>query len=178
MAKIRLYPKALLVIDMLNDFIKEDGALYCGKASQDIVLNILDKISQFRREGSPVIFIMDSHNPEDVEFNLFPRHCVQESSGAQLISELKIEKGDLVVAKASFDGMFNTNLEYILRQKKIEEVYLTGVCTSICIMETAGSLAKHNYRIFIFKDSVADFDQEAHNFALKRMSSLYGAKIV
>ena len=178
MAKIRLYPKALLVIDMLNDFIKEDGALYCGKTSEDIVLNISDKISQFRKEGSLVIFIMDSHDPEDVEFNLFPRHCVQGSYGAQLISELKTEKGDLIIAKASFDGMFNTNLEYILRQKKIEEVYLTGVCTSICIMETASSLAKHNYRIFVFKDSVADFDQEAHNFALKRISSLYGAKIV
>ena len=170
--------KALLVIDMLNDFIKEDGALYCGKACRDIVPGVSEKISQFHREKSPVIFIMDSHSPQDREFNLFPRHCVKGSYGAQLISELKVEKDAFFVTKTSFDGMFNTNLEKILKQKKIEEVYLSGVCTSICIMETASSLAKHNYRIFIFKDSVADFDQEAHNFALKRMSSLYGAKII
>ena len=170
--------KKLLVIDMLNDFIKEDGALYFGKSAQNSVPNILENISRFRNEGSPVIFVMDSHDMQDNEFKLFPKHCVEGSSGAQLIDELKVEEGDFVVAKASFDSMFNTNLEYILKQKKIEEVYLSGVCTSICIMETASSLAKHNYRIFIFKDSVADFDGEAHNFALKRMSSLYGAKII
>ncbi len=42
-----------------------------------------------------------------------------------------------------------------------EEVVVTGVCTSICVMET-----------------VADFDHEAHEFSLNRMAKTFGANVI
>ena len=49
--------KALLVIDMLRDFIDADGALTTGSAGEDIVDFIKEKIQEFRTEDYPVIYI-------------------------------------------------------------------------------------------------------------------------
>jgi len=42
----------------------------------------------------------------------------------------------------------------------VEHVYLAGVCTSICVMETVADLRNRDYSTFIFRRGVADFDQE------------------
>jgi len=45
-------------------------------------------------------------------------------------------------------------------------------------METVADLRNRDYPTFVFRRGVADFDQEAHNFALKRMETILGATIV
>ena len=170
--------KALLVIDMLKDFIKEEGALYCGESSYAIVPFVSKKIDEFRREGNPVIFIMDSHTKDDPEFKLFGKHCIEGSEGAQLGGGLEITGSDYVVKKATYDGYYNSTLKRILEENRISKVFLVGVCTSICVMETAGSLVKREYKVYIYEDGVADFDKEAHEFALGRMKKVYGAEVI
>ncbi len=170
--------KALLVIDMLKDFIEEGGALYCGESSQAIIPFVSKKIEEFRNKKYPVIFIMDSHLPADPEFNLFGRHCVEGTDGAKLGGGIKSKDSDYIVKKTTYDGFYNSDLGDILKENNIKEVCIVGVCTSICVMETTGSLAKRNYKISIYKEGVADFDKETHEFALKRMKSVYGADII
>jgi nicotinamidase-related amidase len=170
-------PKALLVLDMLNDFIHKGGALYCGEAAETIVPFIKSKIDDFRSNGNPVMYIQDSHDADDKEFQQFPKHCVGGTKGAEIIDELKTP--DMVkIDKKTYDGFYNTSLGDVLQRGGIDEVHLVGVCTSICIMETASSLAKRGYAIVVYKDGVADLDDESHRFALKHMKSLYGATIV
>jgi nicotinamidase/pyrazinamidase len=53
-----------------------------------------------------------------------------------------------------------------------------GVCTNICVMDTVGGLANRDYNITVPRAGVADFDTEFHEFALKRMGKIYGARIV
>jgi nicotinamidase-related amidase len=170
--------KALLVLDMLKDFIEKGGALYCGKPSYAIVPFVSKKIDEFRRGGDPVIFIMDSHTMDDPEFKLFDKHCIEGSEGAKLGGGLEAKGGDYIVKKATYDGYYNTTLKRILDENRITEVFLVGVCTSICVMETAGSLAKREYKVYIYKDGVTDFDKEAHEFALGRMEKVYGAEVI
>ena len=170
--------KALLVLDMLKDFMDEKGTLYCGKEAVKIVPFIKQKIKEFREKDFPVLFIMDSHAKDDPEFKLFPKHCVTGSEGAKLTDDLKPEKGDILIPKTTYDAMHNSNLDVSLKERGIKETYLTGVCTSICVMETADSLTKKDYKVFIYKDGVADFDKDAHKFALKRMKTIYGVEII
>lgn len=169
--------RALIVVDMLNDFIREDGSLYCGKTSQEIIPFIKEKIKEFRQEKSPIIFLQDSHDPNDSEFDLFGKHCVRGSEGGKIIEELEVKDEDYIVPKKTYDGYYNSDLGKILEENQIEEIHLVGVCTSICVMETSSSLTKRGYKIIIHKTGVADFDPEAHEFALKHMEKIYGAKI-
>ncbi len=170
--------RALLVIDMLKDFIEEGGALYCGGASRAIIPFVKEKIEEFRKKGDPVIFIMDSHRPDDPEFGLFGKHCIENTEGAKLGGGIQSRDKDFIVKKTTYDGYYNSNLGKVLEENSIKDVYLVGVCTSICVMETAGSLAKRGYNVAVFRDGVADFDKDAHEFALKRMKALYGAEVI
>jgi len=172
--------KALLIIDMLNDFISEKGALYCGKSAEEIVPSIKQLIQRFEKQGEPIIYICDNHKKDDEEFKLFPVHCVEGSWGAEIIEELKPKDLKLVyiVKKTKFSGFYKTDLEKILKELKVKEVWLTGVCTSICVMDTAKDAYERGFKIVVVEKAVADFDKEFHKFALTRMQRIYNAKIV
>jgi len=170
--------KALLIIDMINDFIDPKGALYCGNEVRRIIEPLAKRLEEFRSTGQPVIFLCDNHEPEDKEFEAFPAHAIKGTWGAEVIPELAPKEGEKIVPKTRFSGFFKTELEDILRGLGVEEVCLTGVCTSICVMDTAADAFFRNFKITVFKDCVGDFDREMHEFALKRMARIYQAKIV
>jgi len=170
--------KALIVVDMLNDFIDEKGALFCGPTARDIIPVVRQKIEDYRRTKDTVIYLQDAHDQNDAEFEKFPRHCVAGTWGSEVIPELAPGSDDFIVSKKRYSGFYGTNLDKILNDREVTEVEVLGVCTSICVMDTVGELANRDYTISVAVDGVADFDQEFHEFALKRMVQLYGARIV
>ena len=170
--------KALIVVDMLNDFIDEKGALFCGKTARDIIPFVRQKIENYRRRKDTVIFLQDAHDENDAEFEKFPRHCVVGTWGNEVIPELVPGPDDVIVNKKRYSGFYGTHLDKILVDRKVKAVEVVGVCTSICVMDTVGGLANRDYSITVAVNGVADFDQTFHDFALKRMVQLYGAQIV
>jgi len=170
--------KALLVIDMLNDFVEKGGALDCGDRAREIVPFVRRKIEEFRREKQRVVFICDSHRPDDPEFQLFPRHSVKGTDGARIIAALPVGQKDIFIEKTRYSAFTNTVLEKTLRKHRIDQVHVVGVCTSICVMDTVGDLRDRDYPVIVYRHGVADFDPEAHRFSLGRMEKIYGAKVV
>ncbi len=169
--------RALFVIDMLNDFIREDGALYCGDTSRKIIPFIKNKIDEFHKNRELVVFICDSHEKNDLEFQMFREHCVTGTEGAQIIDDLPIGEKDSIIRKTRYSAFYKTVLDDILENHSIDEVHVVGVCTSICVMDTVGDLRNRDYKVIVHKDGVADFDPEAHRFSLQRMEKIYGAEI-
>ncbi len=170
--------KALLVIDMLKDFIDADGALSTGPAGADIVEFIKGKIQKFRNEDYPIIYICDNHEADDKEFNMFPPHCIANTEGSKIIKQLKPEKEDIIIKKRRYSAFFGTDLDLHLREKKIDEIYLVGVCTNICVLYTAADARNLDYKVNIYEDGVASFDEEAHSFALKELETTLGCIIL
>jgi nicotinamidase-related amidase len=162
---------------MLNDFIHPQGALYCGKEGEAIVPFIKNRLKSAREANRLVIYMTDSHDEDDVEFDRYPPHAVTGKWGSEIIADLAPRPGETVVAKKTLNSFLGTDLERILADAGVESVEVVGVCTSICVMDLVGDLAARNYRILVPKKGVADFDQEFHQFALKRMAGVYGAKV-
>lgn len=169
--------KLLIIIDMLNDFLDPKGALYCGDEAREIIPVVKALAKEFAEEKAPVIYLRDAHAPDDREFQLFAPHAVKGTWGAMIIPELEPAEGSLVVDKTRFSGLFGNDLAQMLESEKPGEVWVCGVCTSICVMDTAGDLRNRDYDVVIPVDAVADFDKEFHKFALKRMQRVYGAKL-
>ena len=167
-----------MIVDMLNDFVRESGALYCGDDAKKITQFIRKKIDECRSSGCKLIYICDSHDKDDKEFKMFKPHCVDGTFGAQVISELKPSLQDAVLKKKRYSGFYGTELDKILKKAKPNVVEVVGVCTSICVMDTVGGLRNRDYKVRVYKDGVADFDKEAHIFSLKRMNEIYGAEVV
>ena len=170
--------KALIVVDMLNDFIDENGALYCGQTARDIVPFIQGRIEKYHHRGDLVIYLQDAHDEDDKEFEKFPKHSLKGTWGNEIIAELTPEEEDIVIEKRRYSGFFETALSDLLKKYDTEEVEVVGVCTNICVMDTVGGLANRNYPVTVPKAGVADYDADFNAFALKRMDKIYGAKIV
>ena len=170
--------KALIVVDMLNDFIEEKGALYCGISSRAIIPCIRGLLAAYRKNDDLVIYLQDSHEKNDKEFSLFPPHCVSGTWGSEIVRELSPVAGDVIIPKSRFSGFYGTDLENVLKAAGIEQVEVVGVCTSICVMDTVGGLANRDYKITVPQQGVADFDPDFHQFSLKRMKQTYGANII
>ena len=168
---------ALIVTDMLNDFIDPEGALYVGPPGRVIIRFVAQKAAETRAAGGVVIFVCDAHAPDDREFEQFGAHAVQGSWGSQIIPELPFLPGDYREDKTRYSALFNTELENILKREGVSQVELVGVCTSICVMFTAIGLLDRGFHCRVYQEGVADFDPEAHAFALKHMEKL-GVKVV
>ncbi len=170
--------RSLIVIDLLNDFLDPRGTLYCGEPARRIIPVIRGLIDSFHAAGDPVIYLRDCHSPTDKEFELFAPHAVKGSWGAEIIEELAPAANALVVDKTRFSGFFGNNLAEILSKLGPRDVWVTGVLTSICVMDTAGGLRNRDYSVVIPVDAVADIDPAWHDFALSRMKKVYGARLV
>ena len=168
---------ALIIVDMLNDFIDERGTLYCGPSAREIIPFIQDRLAAHRKAGNLVVFLQDAHAEDDLEFEKFPRHCVAGTWGSQIIDALAPEPEETVLPKTRYSGFYGTELEKILTDHQPDEVEVVGVCTSICVMDTVGGLANRDYPTVVPKAGVADFDADAHQHALLRMERLYGAVV-
>jgi nicotinamidase-related amidase len=169
--------KVLIIVDMLNDFIDEKGALYCGDTARRIVPFIRQKVDAYEENGDLVVYLQDAHDEDDREFEKFPKHCVAGTWGGEIISDLSPGPNAKVVPKKRYSGFYGTALADILTSAGAEKVEVVGVCTSICVMDTVGGLANRDYAVKVPVRGVADFDPRSHEFALKRMKQLYGADV-
>lgn len=161
--------RALFVIDMVNDFIEPAGKLYIGESGRRVIPFIKEKVLEFRKNGNKVFYICDAHIENDKEFKDWPSHSLKGSWGAQVISELTPQPGDILVEKRTYDGFIGTQLENILEREKIDEVYVVGVLTNICVLYTSAHAKMLGYSVKVYRDGCTSISEEKHEWALREM---------
>ena len=154
---------AVLVIDMLNDFLEPDGAmpLLEGRRLYEPIRRLL---AAAREAGTKVIWICDEHLPTDREFEKRSVHCLKGSWGAEIVDELEPKTSELRIPKTRYSGFFETDLDQRLRQDGIDHLILTGVVTNICVRSTAHDAFFRDYGVTIPVECVAatsDREQES-----------------
>ena len=162
--------KLLLVIDMVNGFVKE-GAL-ADTYINNITPNMINLIEQYIKDGNDIISIQEGHNNNSKEFENFPMHCVIGTKEAELIDELLPYKDKMkVIRKNSTCGFVTENfLNYIKQnENNLDEIVLTGCCTDLCVMNFAVPLKNYinekdlNIKVVVYKNSVETYDTPTHN---------------
>lgn len=180
--------RALINIDYSYDFVAEDGKLTCGKPGQAIEDDITALTESFIEAGDFVAIGMDAHEEGDTlhpEFASFPEHNIIGTPGKELYGKMatvfeknKDKKNVYYFDKTRYSAFTGTNLELKLRERKIEEVHLVGVCTDICILHTAVDAYNKGFKIVIHKQAVASFNQGAHEWALEHFTNVLGATVI
>ena len=102
--------KLLLVIDMVNGFVKE-GAL-ADKAINNITPNIINLIKKYVQEENDIISIQEGHNENSKEFKNFPKHCILGTEEAELIEELKPYESNMKLIRKNSTSGFLTKEFY------------------------------------------------------------------
>jgi len=170
--------EALLVIDVLNDFVKPGGSLRVERAER-IVPKLKALVEWAREKGIPVIYACDAHRRGvDAELALWGEHAIDGTWGAQVVDELRPEEGDFLVKKRRYSAFFGTDLDILLHELGVRKLILTGLVTNVCVQHTAADAFFRGYELVVVRDCCEALSAEAHERALEYMRTIYGARII
>ena len=166
---------AILVVDMLNDFVT--GALKCDRGLA-IVPKTAELLRAARAKNVPVIFCNDAHLKDiDHELKLWGDHAIAGTKGAEVIPELELCATDYVVPKRRYSGFFHTDLDLLLKELGVDTVILTGLHAHMCVRHTAADAYQLGYDVVVARDATDSFTEEDYLYGIKYLKETYGAKI-
>lgn len=172
----------VLVVDMLNGFLKEGNL--ANASARRIIPNIKNLLRRKAKEGWKVVFLADNHKKGDLEFQMFPEHCVEGTEETKVVKELqRFVAKDNYVPKTRYSGFFKTNLEEILEAEKPEKVVVVGIYANICVLYTTADLRNRGYEVAIPKDCATALGgpgetEQKTDFIFKHMKNVLGVKVV
>lgn len=160
--------KLLVIIDMVNGFVKE-GNLADEKINK-ITPSIISLIKEFISEGEPIITFRDSHSIDDPEMKDYPVHCLKGTYESLLIDELVPYKDHFIDIEKNTTNGFETNtFKNYIKNNYFDEIIVTGCCTDICVETFSSSLQKYivnkklETKIIVIENCVYTFDSNTHN---------------
>jgi ureidoacrylate peracid hydrolase len=158
---------AILVVDMLNEFLEPGGEMVLLEGRK--VIDPLNRLlAEGRRMGMHVVWLCDEHPlADDKEFEKRVPHCRSGTWNTGIIEAMDVAPGELRIAKRRYSGFFGTDLDLHLREWGVQQVVVTGVVTNICVRSTVHDAYFLGYDVFVPEDCVsATSDRE-------QASSLY-----
>lgn len=162
--------RALIVIDMVNGFVRE-GAM-ADPYIEHIIPEIERLTKEFLKSGNGVFFVKDTHKKGCMEFKKFPEHCLKGTSEAELVDELrKYEQyATGVYEKNSTSVIFAPHfIDDIEKMKNLKEVVGVGCCSDICDLNAFISLINYfdqndrDVKITIPENAIETYDAPYHS---------------
>jgi len=147
---------ALLVVDMINDFVEENGALYV-KGASDLIPNIEKAM---KVSSNFTIFCNDCHDENDPEFEQFPKHGIWDTWGSNLSKQFELVFPPMILSKNTFSAFSNELLHPLLNGMKVDRVYVCGVVTEICVFKTVIDSIKHGFKTYVIVDGITGLNAE------------------
>ena len=175
--------RVLIVTDVQEGFTRRGNL-----ASPECAAKIPAVVSIAQEEldlGTPVIFTKDSHVEDDLEFRMFPPHCIVGTAEHDLVEELRPfeDRAVTVIQKRRYSAFFETELEEVLGGLRPDEVHIMGFCTDICVLHTTSDLRNRDYDVVVRADGCETFDapdhdhEEVNGWALTHMQAVLGARV-
>jgi nicotinamidase-related amidase len=163
--------RAVLVIDMLNDHLTPGRPLEVPRA-RAIVPALQARLEEARRDGVPVVYICDEHEPDDEDLDAWSVHNVRGTEGAQVWAPLAPKPGDRVVTKPTYSAFSRSKLGDVLSELGVDTLVLTGCLTEIGIFATATDALQRGYAIEVPADAQAGGAVETEQATMMIMSIL------
>lgn len=123
---------------------------------------------------STATIVNPQNTSESMEIPIWPVHCVQNTSGAEIIPEIEISKIDRIIDKgrdkrvemfsAFADAFWNKSdaasfdLGAFLKEKGISQVFVVGLAGDYCVRCTANIAQKDGFEVFVIEEAVKNID--------------------
>ena len=171
--QVRQDKAALLVIDMQDFFLDSSSPTFtCG--GHAILPNLKRLIAAFRKAERPVIFTRHVHHPDGFDAGImgwwWEGMCREGSPESEIHQDLTPLPGEKVVLKHRYSAFYNTDLETILRCRKIEDLVITGIMTNLCCESTARDAYYRDYRVFFLADGTGSINEQMHLASLLNLA--------
>ncbi len=154
----------LLVIDLQN---------YFRRIAQPVLGNILKVIQSCRMRKIPIIFTQHGHTDPSSDGGVLGEWwgelILAGSEEWQLLPEIVVCEGDLILPKKRYSAFFETDLDQRLRTRGIKDVIIAGVMTNLCCETTARDAFMRDYHVFLLIDGTATRKEDLHLATLKNL---------
>ncbi len=172
---------ALLIVDPYNDFLAEGGKLWPRVAEIAKAVGLhenLRAVTKAARDAGLPVFIVPHHRyePDDLKNWDHPtpyqlgsaklQVFAKDSWGGEWFPEFAPQARDIVVKEHwASSGFANTDLDYLLKQKKVTHIILIGLMANTCIESTGRFASELGYHVTLVRDATAAASQEAMHAA-------------
>ncbi len=157
---------ALLIVDVQNDFMP-GGSLAVPRG--DEVVPVLNRyLTFFTAKGLPVYATRDWHPERHCSFRaqggIWPPHCVAGTNGAEFAAALQLPPSAVIVSKAAtaeqdaYSGFQGTGLDAQLRAANIRRLFIGGLATDYCVLNTVRDALRLGYRVWLLSDAIRAVD--------------------
>jgi nicotinamidase-related amidase len=167
---------ALIVTDMLNRYEHEDGELLMESA-RTVVEPLASLIADARDAEVLTVYVNDNHG----DWTAGRQELVEWAMGGRdpsLVEPILPPPDMPFVVKARHSAFYSTQLEYLLRQHRIERLVLTGQVTEQCILYSALDAYVRHFEFVIPRDAVAHIHADLADAALRMMKRNMRAHVV
>lgn len=170
---------AFLIIDMQKDFCLP-GAPFEVKGAITVVPYIKRALDACRIHRIPIIHVFRYYRADgsDVELTRYDDFmkagggCVQGTTGAEILDELKPIEGEYLIIKQRWSAFFQTELDGLLKRLGVDQIVVTGVQTPNCIRATVWDANSFDYEVIVLTDGTGAKTAEVHNANLIDMESI------
>jgi nicotinamidase/pyrazinamidase len=153
---------ALLIADIQNDFLP-GGALGI-QGGDEIVPIVLEYMARFHSRGLPIFLSRDWHPPNHCSFleqgGPWPVHCVAESPGSRPPLNFTTPSSVILIYKATaqdtdaYSAFQDTPLDQHLHQAGITRLFIGGLATDYCVLNTVKDALRLGYQVCLLTDAI------------------------
>ncbi len=161
---------ALLLIDLQNDFCP-GGSLAVPEGN--VVIPIANALMPYFKT---IIATQDWHPKNHASFiSLWPPHCVQHSTGAELHPDLELTKITKIIQKGtdqnidSYSAFYDnehlksTGLTDWLREKNISVLYVMGLATDYCVKFSCLDAIADGFSVYLIQEGCRGINLRKHD---------------
>ena len=184
---------AVLVIDMQKDFCVEGfGAHRAGRdisAARRATPGIARLLAAARDARIPIAHVgfwtLPDHGSDSGPWLAQRRRstfsadnlCIADTEGAAFIDELAPVAGEWVVRKHRYSAFTSTDLDLLLRSRRIRSLIITGVSTNACIESTLRAAFELDYYVCVPPDATGSWDESLHAATLANVNHRFGVTL-
>jgi nicotinamidase-related amidase len=181
--------KAVVLVGFQNDYFATEGILNSVVEESINVLNIVSNTQklisscigsdEFIVISTPINFTKDYSELKDPvgilktikEVGAFQKGNI----GAEVIEEIKLFGDDIIeiTGKKGLNAFVGTELEQVLNENNVDEIYLAGCVCSICIDSTGRSASERGYKVNMIGDCITGRTMFEHSYYIENVFPLY-----
>lgn len=185
-----------LAVDMQNDFMNRDGALYVP-GSEEIKNNVKILYNKMSEVATHIFYTMDWHNDYDEELSstpdfkdTFPPHCMIGTSGSLLIPQAtgndeytgELMDDKITVFYKNKFSVFSGNRDFLnilSHNFYFDRIYIAGVSGDVCVKHAIDGLIKYKRdgfdfgTLYIVGDCIASLNPNEFNDYITQLTLEY-----
>jgi ureidoacrylate peracid hydrolase len=184
---------ALILVDVLNDFCAEGGAMHREGCDLSMVRDMMPRLEGLlaaaRTVGTRCVWVRCAYNttPNHYLSEVWLEHCQRRRAGAYIkfpvcepaqwngdFFQIRPRPDEVVVTKHRYGAFEGTDLDLILRSQGIRSVIMTGVATNVCVETTARQAFMKDYYVVFAGDCSATYSQALHDSTLANIDRFFG----